>query len=348
MSSKPKKNSGYLPKQFTMKTIRWGILGAGRIARKFASDLKLVEAAELIAIGSRTKQSAEEFNQDFPVKYLHDSYEALAQNPEVDVVYIATPHNLHYENTLLCLRHNKAVLCEKPFAMNLRQSKEMIDFAKEKKLFLMEALWTKFHPHYIKTMEMIGQGQLGEIKAVLVNFGFKPMPPIPARLFDPALGGGTVMDIGIYNVFMAMSVLGKPDHIDAVMTPAATGVDEQCAITFRYNNGGLAQLFSTFSSNLATEAEICGIAGRIRLTSRFYEPSSTLEYYKDRVDSREVIPVHKEQGFGYQYEARHVNDCLRRGLTESPVITFTDTLLLMETLDKIRAIAGIHYPADLN
>jgi len=329
-----------------MKTIRWGILGAGRIARKFASDLKFVENSELIAVGSRTKASAEEFNKEFPVKFTHDNYEALAQNPEVDIIYIATPHNLHYENTLLCLEHNKAVLCEKPFAINARQATEMINAAKEKKVFLMEALWTKFHPHFIKTQEMIRQGQLGEIRSVLVNFGFKPWPPIPARLFDPALGGGTLMDIGIYNVFIALSVLGKPDHIDAVITPASTGVDEQCAILLRYNNGALAQLFSTFSSNLATEADISGTNGRIRLTSRFYEPSTTVEFYPDRADSKKIIAVEKEAGFGYQYEARHVNDCLRNGLTESPVVTFADTLLMMETLDVIRAIAGIHYQAD--
>lgn len=329
-----------------MKTIRWGILGTGRIAHKFASDLKLVEDAELIAVGSRSKQSADDFSKAFPVKYVHGSYEALAENPEVDVIYVGTPHSLHYENTLLCLQHGKAVLCEKPFAMNTRQTEEMIGLAKEKKVFLMEALWTKFLPHYIKMQEMIGQGQLGGIRSVLANFGFVPIPPVPTRLFDPALGGGTVMDIGIYNVFMALSVLGKPDHVDAVMTPASTGVDEQCAILFRYKNGALAQLFSSFSSNLATEADICGTEGRIRLTSRFYEPSSNVEYYKGKVDSKEIIPVEKEPGFGYQYEARHVNDCLQKGLTESPVVSFADTLLLMETLDKIREVAGIRHPAD--
>ncbi len=329
-----------------MKIIRWGILGTGRIAHKFASDLQLAENSVLIAIGSRSRQSADEFNKEFPVQYCHYSYQELVQNPEVDVIYIATPHNLHYENTLLCLQHNKAVLCEKPFAMNSKQAIEMINMAKEKKLFLMEALWTKFHPHYIKMQEMITQGLLGEIKAVLVNFGFKPTPPVPARLFDPALGGGTVMDIGIYNVFIAMSILGKPDHIDAVMTPASTGVDEQCAILFRYKNGALAQLFSTFSSNLATEADICGTEGRIRLTSRFYEPSSKVEFYKEKADKKQIISVNKEPGFGYQYEARHVNDCLRQGLTESNIVSFADTLLLIDTLDKIRKAAGIHYPAD--
>ncbi|MDP9078776.1 MAG: Gfo/Idh/MocA family oxidoreductase [Bacteroidota bacterium] len=329
-----------------MKTIKWGILGAGRIAGKFASDLKLVADAELIAIGSRTQESADKFGAEFNIKNRHASYEALVNDPEVDVIYIATPHNLHYENTLLCLRHNKAVLCEKPFAMNTRQAKEMIDVARERKLFLMEARWTVFHPHYKKLHEMIGQGLLGEVRSVLINFGFKPAPPIPARIFDPALGGGTLMDIGIYNVFMAMSVLGKPDTIEASMTPASTGVDEQCAILFKYNNGAMAQLFSTFSSNLATEADIAGTAGRIRLTSRFYEPSATVEYYPKYVDSKEIIEVEKEAGVGYQYEARHVNDCLKRGLTESDVLPFADTLLLMETLDKIREIAGIHYASD--
>jgi predicted dehydrogenase len=329
-----------------MKTIRWGILGAGRIARKFASDLRLVENCELIAVGSRSKESAEEFSKEFPVQYSHYSYEALAQNPEVDVIYIATPHNLHHENTLMCLQHNKAVLCEKPFAMNSGQVMEMIDMAREKKVFLMEALWTKFHPHYIKMKEMVNEGLLGEIKAVLVNFGFKPDPPVQPRLFDPALGGGTVMDIGIYNVFIAMSVLGEPDHIDAVMTPSSTGVDEQCAILFRYKSGVMAQLFSTFASNLATEADICGDKGRIRLTSRFYEPSTTVEFYSHRPDSRKVIPIEKEEGFGYQYEARHVNDCLRKRMTESDLVSFADSILLMKTLDKIRKIAGIRYPTD--
>ena len=155
-----------------MKTIHWGILGTGRIARKFAADLSLVENAMLMATGSHSRESADEFHKEFPVKYCHFSYQELVQNPEVDVIYISTPHNLHYENTMLCLRNSKAVLCEKPFAMNSRQAIQMINLAKEKKVFLMEALWTKFLPHYIKMQEMIGQGVLGDVKAVLANFGF--------------------------------------------------------------------------------------------------------------------------------------------------------------------------------
>jgi len=326
--------------------LKWGILGCGRIARKFAADLRHVEGAELTALGSRSAENVNDFAREFPARHLHTSYEELAKDPEVDVIYVATPHNLHYENTLLCLNQGKAVLCEKAFAMNLRQAQEMVDLSRRNKVFLMEALWTKFMPHYQKMMEIVKSGQLGQIKSVLVNFGFAPTAPIPQRLFDPALAGGTVLDIGIYNVFMALSVLGVPDEIEASMTPASTGVDEQCAILFKYKNGPMAQLFSTFSSNLATEADINGDKGRLRLTSRFYEPSTTMEYYPERVDSLQVIPVHKEAGFGYQYEARHVGECLGKGLIESPVMTHEDTLSLMKILDEVRRKAGIRYAAD--
>jgi predicted dehydrogenase len=328
--------------------IRWGILGCGRIARKFAADLKYASGSELIAVGSRSMENAASFAAEFQVLYKHDSYEALAKNKNVDVIYIATPHNLHYENTLLCLNNNKAVLCEKPFAMNFSQASEMIKVAKEKKLFLMEALWTKFLPHYTKTKDFIHSGEIGTVKSMLVNFGFRPVPPIPKRLFDPASGGGTIMDIGIYNVFMALSFLGKPDSIDAVMAPSDTGVDEQCAVLFRYANGSFAQLFSTFTSDLATEADICGDKGRIRLTSRFYEPSATIEFYQGRMDSKKEIAFDKEPGFGYQYEARHVADCLEKNLIESPIMKHEDTLLLMETLDNIRRVSGIKYADDCN
>jgi predicted dehydrogenase len=327
--------------------IRWGILGCGRIARKFAADLRLVSDAELTAIASRSKETLESFTKDFPSKHHHNSYEDLAANNEVDVIYVATPHSHHYEHTLLCLNHNKAVLCEKAFAINSRQAIEMIKTAKEKKVFLMEALWTKFLPHYNKLREILQQKTLGDIKSVLVNFGFKTTAGHPQRLFDSSLGGGSLLDIGIYNVFMTMSVLGKPDAIEATMTPSLTGVDEQIAVLFKYNNGAMAQLFSSFSTNLPIQAEINGTEGCITLTPRFYEPSATIQLSKQLLGEKETIVVEKEVGFGYQYEARHVNECLKKGLIESPVMTHADTLLLMEILDAIRKKAGIKYPADI-
>jgi predicted dehydrogenase len=328
------------------KSIRWGILGCGRIARKFAADLVHVPDAELVAAGSRNKSDAEAFAREFPVRFVHGSYGELAANPAVDVIYVASPHGLHYDHVLLCLEGGKAVLCEKAFAINSRQAEEMIRKASGSKIFLMEALWTKFLPHYQMLMDWISSGRLGVIRSVLANFGFIPPQPAPARLLDPALGGGTILDIGIYNVFFALSVLGRPEGIEAHMTPAATGVDEQCAVLFTYPDGAQAQLFSSFSSNLATEADISGNSGRVRLTSRFYEPSTSFEFYPGRPETRQVIPYDREPGFGYQYEARHVGECLRMGLTESPVMRHADTLLLMETLDRIRRQAGIRYAAD--
>ena len=329
-----------------MAVIRWGILGCGRIARKFASDLQYVQDARLVAVGSRHQSTADAFAAEFPVLYSHDNYEALAENSEVDVIYIATPHALHHEHTLMCLERKKAVLCEKALALNSRQVKEMIGMARKENVFFMEALWTKFLPHYEKVMGLITAGELGEIRSMLVNFGFIPQAPVPKRLLDPALGGGTMLDIGIYNVFITLSVLGRPDEIEATMDPATTGIDEQCAVLFKYRNGALAQLFSSFSSNLSTEADINGSKGRIRLAHRFYEPSTTIEFYPGRVDSKQILPFSKESGTGYQYEARHVGECLQKGLTESPVMTHGDSLLLMETLDRIREAAGIRYDAD--
>src|SRR6187399_463074 len=326
--------------------IRWGILGCGRIARKFAADLRLVADAELTAIASRNKETVELFAKDFPCKHLHNSYEALAADKEVDVIYIATPHSHHYEHTMLCLNHNKAVLCEKAFAINSRQASEMIKTAKERKIFLMEALWTKFLPHYKKLQELLKQKTLGDIKSVLANFGFKTSGTSPQRLFDPLLGGGSLLDIGIYNVFMTLSVLGKPDTIEATMIPSSTGIDEQIAVLFKYNNGAMAQLFSSFVTNLPTQAEINGTEGCITLTTRFYEPSTIIQLSKKVPYEREVITVEKVAGLGYHYEARHVNECLKKGLVESPVMTHADTLLLMEILDTIRNKARIEYPQD--
>jgi predicted dehydrogenase len=326
--------------------IRWGILGCGKIAKKFTADLSLVEDAELYAVASRDKLNAQTFAQEFKAKKSFDSYEALASDPHVDIIYVATPHGLHHEHVMLCLQYNKAVLCEKAFALNTQQAKEMIQAAKAKRIFLMEALWTKFTPSYAKMMELIQKGSLGDIQNVLINFGFVPQPPVAARIFDPALGGGTLLDIGIYNVFFALSALGKPDQIEASMTPASTGVDAQCAILWKYNSGAMAQLFSSYTTHLATEADISGTKARIRLTHRFYAPDTTIEFYPGRADSKQIVPVEKVKGFGYHYEARHAGECLKQGKTESDIMTHADTLLLMEMLDAVRTKAGIAYACD--
>jgi predicted dehydrogenase len=329
-----------------MKTVRWGILACGKIAKKFAADLKLVGDGELVAVASRDIERAKQFAAEYPAKHIFGTYEELVNCDEVDVIYVASPHSHHHEHTMLCLKHGKAVLCEKAFAINQHQAKEMIDLAREKKVFLMEALWTRFLPHYLKVREMIEEGKLGELKGVLANFGFKPPEPVSPRLFEPSLGGGSLLDIGIYPVFLAQSILGVPDSISAKMDPASTGVDEQCSMVFHYKNGMTASLFSTLASNLETDADIFGTQGRIRLTNRFYEPSAIIQYYPDIITSRTIIPIEKEPGWGYQHEIRHVNECLQKGLTESPIWTLDDTMNLMKTLDGVREVMGLRYSVD--
>jgi predicted dehydrogenase len=247
---------------------------------------------------------------------------------------------------MLCLANKKAVLCEKAFAINSKQAIEMIAFAKQQNTFLMEAFWTKFLPHYKHLRQLIANGKVGKIQSIIAEFGFNPTPPIAQRIHDPLLGGGSLLDIGLYPVFLALDLLGKPDQIEAFMTPAYTGVDDQIAIQFKYNDGKLAQLFSSFTSNMATGADINGDAGRIRLTHRFHGPTTNIEYYSGTVDTKETIAIQTVKGNGYEYEAQHVTDCLLAGLIESPIMKHSDTLLLMETLDKIREKAGIVYPHD--
>jgi len=326
--------------------VRWGIIGCGRIARKFADDLKWVKGATLTAVASRSLDNARKFAKEFKATHSHGSYQDIVNNNEVDVIYIATPHSHHYEHTLLCLNHDKAVLCEKPFAMNSRQTREMINLAKGKKIFLMEAVWTKFLPHYKKMQELIQKNKIGEVKSVLINFGFRLRDDAPVRLSDPALGGGTLLDIGIYNTFMVLSILGRPDEIHATMIPSAAGIDEQCSVTFIYKKGALAQLFSSFSTNLPTDVHINGTKAYIKLTSRFYDQTSKVELHYGMGDKGKPVKLKKTKGIGYWHEAKHVTDCLRDGLTESPVMTHANTLELMEVLDEIRRIAGIKYAVD--
>ena len=327
--------------------IRWGILGCGKIARKFASDLKLVNNAELVACGARHELSAKTFAHEFNIKNVHVGYESLVADKEVDVIYIATPHSHHHEHTLLCINAGKAVLCEKAFAINYQQAKEMIEAARNKNIFLMEAVWTRFLTPFNKAKQMIADGLIGDVKSLIVNFGFRPQENAPQRLLDPALGGGTLLDIGIYNVFTTLFFLGKPDKITAQATLTEMNTDLQCAATFTYNDGKIAQLFSTFQSDTATELDIYGTKGRIKLTARYYTPFTTLEYYTGKQETRQIIDLDiSEKGFGYEHEAQHVCDCLEKGLTESPVMTHADTLLLMQTMDAIRKEAGIIYGAD--
>ena len=325
--------------------IRWGILGCGKIAHKFAADLRWVEDGQLIAVASRDQAKGNAFAKQYGAARVFTTYEAMAASDLVDVIYVATPHGFHHEHVMLCLAHRKAVLCEKAFALNTRQAKEMIGLARQQKTFLMEAFWTKFLPQYRLVHELILSGEIGEVKMIQADFGFKADEPPAQRLYDPALGGGSLLDIGIYPVFLALSILGEPMEIQATISPYATGVDEQCTMSLKFRKGELASLYSTFAADTPVEAVISGTKGRIHMRNRFHNAVATVELVRGK-ESPLLLPVHREDGFGYQFEARHVGECLRKGLTESPVMRHEDTLMLMETLDRIRQVCGIKYPVD--
>jgi predicted dehydrogenase len=326
--------------------IRWGILGCGKIANKFASDLHLVEDAVLTAVASRNPEKLKAFSTQFKPSLAFDSYKDLVECAEVDVIYVATPHGLHYDHVMLCLQNSKGVLCEKAFALNLAHAREMVDFARKKKVFLMEAFWTKFLPQYEKVMAIIRSGAIGEVRLIQSDFGFKAPEPKAQRLYDPALGGGSILDIGIYPIFLAQSILGKPTQVHAFITPYESGVDEQCAMTMKFAGGALAVLSSSFAVDTPVEAVIAGTEGRIVMRNRFHNAVGTVELVIGKGEPQPV-EVHREQGFGYQFEARHVNDCLRNALTESPVMTHADTLMLMETLDRVRTSCDVRYSVDV-
>jgi predicted dehydrogenase len=325
--------------------IRWGILGCGHIANKFAADLKLVEDAVLLAVASRDKIKAKEFSERHQAHFAFGSYEELVTFDQIDAIYVATPHGLHHDHVLLCLNHRKAVLCEKAFALNARQLKEMIQVARKKQVFMMEAFWTKFLPQYQKMKSLIEEGTIGDIKMIQADFGFNASERLTQRLYDPVLGGGALLDIGIYPVFLALSLLGRPTEIFATMAPFSSGVDEQIAIAMKFETGALASMIATFSAHTPVEAIIVGTEGYIRMSNRFYSATSNVELTKNAAPT-ELIPVHREDGFGYQFEARHFGECLRKNLKESPIMSHADSLLLMETLDRVRACCGIRYAVD--
>jgi predicted dehydrogenase len=327
-----------------MRTYNWGILAPGGIARKFASDLKLLPNARLYAVGSRNIDRAKEFAHKFGFENAYGSYEELVRDPHVDIVYIASPHVGHYAFSILCLNNGKAVLCEKPVAMNASQYNIMIATAKKKNLFFMEALWTRFIPSFIKFSQLISEGVVGSIKLIESDFCFKAPYNADGRLFNPGLGGGALLDIGIYPVFMALEVAGLPINTKSIAIKGKTGVDEQCAITFTHSNDILSVLFCSIINSGRTETLVYGDKGYIRLNTMWHIPT-TIDLFPDGEE-----PVHynfKESGFGYQYEARHVMECLDAKRIESNIFSWKKSLNLINTLDSIRKLSGIHYGKEI-
>ena len=322
---------------------RWGIIGLGSIARKFAEGLKSVPGAELAAVGSRSQEKADKFGDEFGAARRHGSYEALAADPDVDAVYVASPHSKHKEDALLCLGAGKAVLCEKPFTINAAEAAEVIRAARERNVFLMEAMWTRFTPVMGKVRDLVKEGAIGEVRMVQADFGFRAGFNPQSRLFNPDLGGGALLDVGVYCLSFASMLLGTPEQITGVAHLGETQVDESAAMLLRYPQGEIAVLAAAVRLNTPHAATVLGTAGKIRVHPPFWIPK-TLTLSRDGKDDETIeLPY---AGNGYNYEAQEVQRCVGQGLTESPTLPLGETLAIMQTMDTLRAQWGVKYPME--
>ena len=322
----------------TNKNIRWGIIGLGKIANKFATDLATIEHVELVAVASRNIQNANNFAEKHNAKKAYSSYEELAKDTNVDAVYIATPHSFHKEHAILCLQNKKAVLCEKPFAMNLSEVTEMIQVAKENNVLLMEALWSFFLPHFTYVLDIVKSEKFGKLKSLEADFGFHTPYNTDSRLFKKELGGGSLLDIGIYPIFAALATLGEPDAIHAKATFFENGADASCDMVFQYKNAK-ATLKSTLLEETPSVAILKFDKATVKLNRQFHQSSSITVIQ----NNKEEIINFDFKTIGYNFETTHFNNLLRAGEKESNIMTFEFSKNLINTLDKVREIIGLKY-----
>ena len=321
--------------------INWAILGCGKIASKFANDVNRTGGAHLYAVASRNIETASSFKENHNATIAYGSYEAMLEDPKVDIVYIATPHMFHHEQTLLCLNYKKAVLCEKAFAMNQTQVEEMVAFARKQQTFLMEALWTHFLPHYTFVLATVTSNELGAIRHMKADFGIA-MDFLPeSRLYNKAVGGGSLLDVGIYPVFAALTLLGYTEDIDATAAFGPTLVDHQCDITLKYKNNITATLFSAIDKKTDTTCHITLDKGEIIINARFHEPTN-VTIIKNNVAITYEFPI-PEGVNGYHYEILHCQKMLINKQTESNIMTFDKSKQLIKMLDNVRHKIGLHY-----
>lgn len=324
-----------------MKTIHWGIIGAGNISSFFATALNGMEDTKLSAVASRNTEKAKEFAEKYGCIKAYGSYEELARDPEIDVIYIGTPHTEHKANAELCIKHGKSVLCEKPFTLNEKDSKYLVNLAKEHKVFLMEAMWTKFLPVTKEVKTWIREGRIGIVKKLQISFGFQAEINEDHRLFNHALAGGALLDVGIYPIAYAIDLLGKlPVKVVSTAVLLPNGIDEQNCILFNFENGVIAALSSAITAEVGQAAIIYGEKGRIEIPD-FWKADKAFIYDKDN----KLIQQYTEDSRinGYEYEAYEVNECVRKGIPESKIHSLEDTLNIMHIMDEIRGDWGLKY-----
>jgi predicted dehydrogenase len=326
-----------------MTTFRWGVLATGNIAASMAQALHEVDDADLVAVGSRSQASADAFGDKWHIPRRYASYEALTTDPDVDIIYIATPHNLHFENMRLCLSAGKHALCEKPLTLNARESAECIALAREKGLFLMEAVWMRFFPAMAQVRQWVCDGVIGDVRLVQADFCFN-LPFDPAhRLYNPQLGGGALLDLGIYPLSFTTMILGFPQRIHSHAHLSQTGVDELDTLALFYESGAVANLSCSMRFDRPREAFVFGSEGHIQIHETFFRPDRLTLKRNDAEAKTMHLPF---RGNGYTHEVEEVHACLRSGRTESEIMPLDESLRLMQLMDGLRAEWGVKYPGE--
>ena len=323
--------------------IRWGIIGTGGIAAAFAADLKLLRDAQVVAVGSRSQESADNFGSRFGIPRRYPTYEQLVQDPDVDAVYVSTPHPWHHPNALLAIRAGKAVLVEKPFTINAKEARELVSEARARGTFLMEAMWTRHLPHIVALREILAQGRLGAVRSVMADHGQWFTKDAAHRLFAPELGGGALLDLGVYPISFASMILGTPTTITAVSDQAFTGVDAQTGVLMQYEGGQHAVLFTSLETRTPNWACVNGTEARIEIDGVFYSPSRFRLVTRDGEVEQFDFP---HEGHGLRHQAATVGRCLRAGLTESDALPLDESVAIVETMDEIRRQIGLVYPSE--
>jgi predicted dehydrogenase len=330
--------------------IRWGILATGAIAGRFVEDLQRMPDAEVVAVGSRTQAAADAFAQRYQIPRAYGDWASLAADPAVDVVYVATPQSAHHASAKLCLDAGRAVLCEKPLTLDLATSRELVRAADSAGVFFMEAMWTRCNPVIRRVGELLADGAIGEVTVVQADFGLGPLPP-EHRLHSMALGGGALLDLGVYPITIAHLALGTPESIEAWASLTQHGVDENTGMLFGYPSGALAALTCGLTASTGLTATITGRGGRIELPAPFFRPERAI-LHRGAADPRAILrPAggepevieHPLVGHGFIPEAAEVHRCLRAGLTQSPLMPHATSLAVMSIMDDVRRRIGLTY-----
>jgi predicted dehydrogenase len=322
---------------------RWGILASGGIAQAFARDLSYFNHHIVAAVGSRSQESADSFAAEFPGCTAYSSYEALVADPTLDAIYVASPHPYHVSNTVLALNAGKPVLCEKPFTINAAEAREMKAAADANGVALMEAMWARFLPHMHKVREILASGKLGDIWAVEADHGQRLSDYANPRHWEPSLGGGALLDLGIYPISFAHMVLGVPDKITSSATFTDKGVDASSTVIFDYKSGAQAILTSNMMVSTPCRATICGTLGKIEIDRTFYNPTSMRVIMHDGTTTE--YP-NEYKGHGLRDQALEFERVVRSGAKSSTILTPDESILIMESLDEVRKQIGLIYPSE--